>query len=130
MARKGREPTPRRTPRTADGEAIVESILDAAERLIAQQGLDRMTTNAVARLAGVSVGPLYQYFPNKAAIADAAYRRSDERGAERTLRAMESAPDDERAIEAMISSLVRADAARAALLTEVPSSAAHDAHAS
>jgi AcrR family transcriptional regulator len=43
-------------------------VLEAAAELIAQQGFARTTTNAVAERAGVSIGSLYQYFPNKTAI--------------------------------------------------------------
>jgi AcrR family transcriptional regulator len=43
-------------------------VLEAAAQVITEQGYAAMTTNAVARRAGVSIGSLYQYFPNKAAI--------------------------------------------------------------
>lgn len=43
-------------------------ILEAAAQVLAQEGAPRFTTARVAEKAGVSVGSLYQYFPNKAAI--------------------------------------------------------------
>ncbi len=43
-------------------------MLDAAAEVISRQGFAEMSTNAVARRAGVSIGSLYQYFPNKTAI--------------------------------------------------------------
>jgi AcrR family transcriptional regulator len=46
----------------------VEAILEAARALIARDGFKALSTNAVAKRAGVSVGSLYQYFPNKASI--------------------------------------------------------------
>lgn len=46
-------------------------ILEAAMRLLDKGGMALLTTNAVAATAGVSVGTLYQYFPNKEAILDA-----------------------------------------------------------
>jgi AcrR family transcriptional regulator len=46
----------------------VEAILQAAGELIAAEGYAAMTTNRIARRAGVSIGSLYQYFPNKATI--------------------------------------------------------------
>jgi AcrR family transcriptional regulator len=49
----------------------VELILEAAIRLLDKGGLAVLTTNAVAEKAGVSIGTLYQYFPNKDAILDA-----------------------------------------------------------
>jgi AcrR family transcriptional regulator len=48
----------------------MESILDAAEGLVAEVGYDEMTTNAVASRAGISPGSLYQYFGNKGEILD------------------------------------------------------------
>jgi AcrR family transcriptional regulator len=48
----------------------MESILDAAEGLVAEAGYDEMTTNAVASRAGISPGSLYQYFGNKGEILD------------------------------------------------------------
>lgn len=44
------------------------AILDAAVQVLAKEGAQRFTTARVAERAGVSVGSLYQYFPNKAAI--------------------------------------------------------------
>nr|WP_246556685.1 TetR family transcriptional regulator [Bradyrhizobium liaoningense] len=47
---------------------MVAAILDAAVQVLAKEGAQRFTTARVAERAGVSVGSLYQYFPNKAAI--------------------------------------------------------------
>jgi AcrR family transcriptional regulator len=47
---------------------MVETILQAAVRVLAREGANRFTTARVADRAGVSVGSLYQYFPNKQAI--------------------------------------------------------------
>lgn len=47
---------------------MVEWILDAAMRLFSEQGYETTTTNKIAELAGVSIGSLYHYFPNKNAI--------------------------------------------------------------
>lgn len=46
-------------------------VLDAADEVLAREGADALTTAAVATAAGVSVGSLYQYFPDKEAIAEA-----------------------------------------------------------
>lgn len=59
---------PRRRPSRRSSQSIVTAILDAASELLASRGLDGMTTNAIAERAGVSVGSLYQYFPNKQAV--------------------------------------------------------------
>jgi AcrR family transcriptional regulator len=47
---------------------LVASILEAAVQVLAKEGAQRFTAARVAEKAGVSVGSLYQYFPNKAAI--------------------------------------------------------------
>src|SRR6202000_1322768 len=58
----------RKQPQQARSTDLVEAILDAALQVLAKEGAQRFTTARVAEKAGVSVGSLYQYFPNKAAI--------------------------------------------------------------
>ncbi|MGX1788222.1 TetR family transcriptional regulator [Bosea sp. NPDC055332] len=58
----------RKAPKQARSAELVSSILEAAIQVLAQEGAQRFTTARVAEKAGVSVGSLYQYFPNKAAI--------------------------------------------------------------
>jgi AcrR family transcriptional regulator len=58
----------RKQPQQARSNELVAAILQAAVQVLAQQGAQRFTTARVAEKAGVSVGSLYQYFPNKAAI--------------------------------------------------------------
>jgi AcrR family transcriptional regulator len=64
--------TARKVPRKSAGQArsraTVQAILDAAAQILVNDGYDAATTNAIARLAGVSVGSLYQYFPSREAI--------------------------------------------------------------
>lgn len=60
--------TPRKTPKQARSSRLVEAILQAAVRVLERDGAAGFTTIRVAERAGVSVGSLYQYFPNKAAI--------------------------------------------------------------
>lgn len=60
-----------RVPRQERALHKVGLILEAAMRLLDKGGLAHLSTNAVARTAGVSIGTLYQYFPNKEAILDA-----------------------------------------------------------
>lgn len=61
-------PKPRKTPRQARARATVEAILEAAARILTGETVQALTTNRVAETAGVSIGSLYQYFPNKEAI--------------------------------------------------------------
>jgi AcrR family transcriptional regulator len=58
----------RKRPRQARSERLVADILQAASRVLARDGARRFTTARVAEAAGVSVGSLYQYFPNKESI--------------------------------------------------------------
>jgi AcrR family transcriptional regulator len=58
----------RKQPQQARSSDLVAAILDAAIQVLAKEGAQRFTTARVAEKAGVSVGSLYQYFPNKAAI--------------------------------------------------------------
>jgi AcrR family transcriptional regulator len=68
-------PQPRKSPRQARSRHTVDAILDAAARVFAQEGYESTTTNRIADVAGVSVGSLYQYFPNKDALVAALHRR-------------------------------------------------------
>ena len=58
----------RKQPKQARSTELVATILEAAIQVLAKEGAQRFTTARVAEKAGVSVGSLYQYFPNKAAI--------------------------------------------------------------
>jgi AcrR family transcriptional regulator len=63
--------TPRKRPRQHRSKATVDTILTATARILIKHGFDGLTTNAVAEAAGVSIGSLYQYFPNKEALVAA-----------------------------------------------------------
>ncbi|ARR56854.1 TetR family transcriptional regulator [Rhizorhabdus wittichii DC-6] len=65
----------RKQPRQARSRATVEAILTAGAQLLAEVGWLKVTTNRVAEIAGVSIGSLYQYFPDKAALVEAITRR-------------------------------------------------------
>lgn len=58
----------RKEPKQARSTELVSAILEAAIQVLAKEGASRFTTARVAQRAGVSVGSVYQYFPNKAAI--------------------------------------------------------------
>lgn len=66
---------PRKLPTQARAKATVEVILEAAARILVRHGFEGMTTNRVAEKAGVSVGSLYQYFPNKESLVAELERR-------------------------------------------------------
>ncbi len=58
----------RKTPVQARSAASVSAILEATVQVLQEVGKERLTTTRVAARAGVSVGTLYQYFPNKSAL--------------------------------------------------------------
>lgn len=68
-------PDPRKRPRQARSVATFEAILEAAARILETLGFAGFNTNAVAELAGVSIGSLYQYFPSKDALIVELIRR-------------------------------------------------------
>jgi AcrR family transcriptional regulator len=66
---------PRKSPVQARSTASVDAILQATIQVLLNVGKERLTTTKVALRAGVSVGTLYQYFPNKSALLQAVLRR-------------------------------------------------------
>jgi len=69
--------TPRKQPRQGRSRAMVDAMLEAAARILAAGGYPALNTNKVAEVAGVSVGSVYQYFPNKEALVGALRERHD-----------------------------------------------------
>lgn len=65
----------RKAPSQQRSRVTVDVIVEAATRVLARRGWARFTTNEIAAVAGVSVGSLYQYFPDKLAIAEAIRER-------------------------------------------------------
>ena len=66
---------PRKSPVQARSTASVDAILEATIQVLLSDGKERLTTTRVALRAGVSVGTLYQYFPNKSSLLKAVLRR-------------------------------------------------------
>lgn len=64
----GRHAVARKRPAQSRSQRTVEAICDAAAHVFAERGYSATTTNHVAAAAGVSIGSLYQYFPNKDAL--------------------------------------------------------------
>jgi AcrR family transcriptional regulator len=62
---------PRKQPKQRRSMAMVDAILEATAQVLIQDGYERATTNKIAAKAGVSIGSLYQYFPNKEALVAA-----------------------------------------------------------
>jgi AcrR family transcriptional regulator len=66
---------PRKSASQKRSRVTVETLLDATARVLTREGYDRASTNRIAATAGVSVGSLYQYFPNKEALVAALVAR-------------------------------------------------------
>ncbi len=97
---------PRKLPVQARARATHDAIIEAAAQIVRAGGLSAFTTNAVAERAGVSIGSLYQYFPNKAALMVALIARQQARQ-RAAFRAALTTGDDE-GLAALVRRLVRA----------------------
>jgi AcrR family transcriptional regulator len=97
---------PRKSPVQARSTASVDAILEATIQVLLQVGKEQLTTTKVAQRAGVSVGTLYQYFPNKSSLLKAALKRHLDDVAE----AVESACQQQKGngLEQMATALVTA----------------------
>jgi AcrR family transcriptional regulator len=67
MSRKSPR-TPRKRPQQDRSRVTVEAILEAITHILTEEGYEKANTNRIAERAGVSIGSLYQYFPNKGSL--------------------------------------------------------------
>jgi AcrR family transcriptional regulator len=74
MKPRKRKPA-RRQPKQRRALETVGAVLEAAVRILKREGVDGLTTNRIAEVAGVSIGSVYQYFPDKGAIFSALHRQ-------------------------------------------------------
>lgn len=97
---------PRKTPVQARSTVTVEAIYEATFQVLLAVGPDRLTTTRVAERAGVSIGTLYQYFPNKQSLLLSAL----EKHMERVVSAVEAAcrRSHSQPVSTMIESIVEA----------------------
>jgi AcrR family transcriptional regulator len=115
----------RRDPKQLRSRQTVEAVLDAVVRVLKRDGAAAVTTNRIAEVAGVSIGSVYQYFPDKRAIYTALHdRHSDEmsRLVERTL-VEHAAASLDTLLRALVEAMIEAHATDPALhelLREVP----------
>jgi AcrR family transcriptional regulator len=126
MALRGATNSKRRRPQQRRARQTVDAVLDAVVRVLKREGLQAVTTNRVAEVAGVSIGSVYQYFPDKRAIFVALHERHIEeidRMVERKLIEHARSSLDE-LIAAMIDGMIDAHTGDPELyemlLTEVP----------
>lgn len=101
--------TPRKQPRQRRSRVTVEVILEAAARVFDAVGFHEASTNRVAECAGVGIGSLYQYFPDKAALVTALHEKHVEAVSSALqacmVRGTDAAPDSP-AIDALIGRFV------------------------
>ena len=83
---------PRKSPTQVRSRATVDAIVDATARVLVRDGYDALSTNRVAKEAGVSVGSLYQYFPGKEALVAAVMEQYASRMQENIAARMQAAP--------------------------------------
>jgi AcrR family transcriptional regulator len=88
------QPLARRQPQQERARQKLELILEAAVRILDKEGMDALTTNRVAEVAGISIGTLYQYFSDKRAIVDALARREMQSVTEKVMRSLTGPPPD------------------------------------
>jgi AcrR family transcriptional regulator len=63
--------TPRKLPKQERSRITVEAILEATTHILVEEGYKKANTNRIAERAGISIGSLYQYFPNKESLMTA-----------------------------------------------------------
>ncbi len=119
-----------RLPKQQRSRQTVEAVLDAVTRVVARHGVAGVTTNRIADAAGVSIGSVYQYFPDKQAI----YKALHDRHVEAIARVVEStvvahaASSLDVLVRALVDALVDAHAEDPGLheiLAQVPEDRAH-----
>ena len=126
MSRRTAAPLHRREPQQLRARQTVDAILEAVIRILKREGPDAVTTNRIAEVAGVSIGSVYQYFPDKRAIFAALHQRHIEqidRVMESALIQNASAPLD-RLMRALVDAMIDAHSAdpelHDLLLAQVP----------
>lgn len=111
---------PRKTPVQARSTDTVDAILDATLQVLTRAGREQLTTTRVAERAGVSVGTLYQYFPNKVSLLQATLRRH----LDQVAAAMHQACEEQRGSEPLAMADELVEAYLSAKMHHMPSSAA------
>jgi AcrR family transcriptional regulator len=126
MKRKTGKTYHRREPQQRRARQTVEAVLDAVVKILKREGFEAVTTNRIAAVAGVSIGSVYQYFPDKRAIFAALHERhiqEIDRLVETKLIEHAASPLDtlmRGMIEAMVDAHASDPELYALLLTEVP----------
>lgn len=93
----------RKVPRQQRSRALVEAMIEGGARVLEARGWAGFTTNAVATTTGVSIGSVYQYFPDKFALARAVHQRH----LDECMAAVQSSLAGQRSADAFADSLVQ-----------------------
>ncbi|MEF0939042.1 TetR/AcrR family transcriptional regulator [Rhizobium sp. BR 362] len=125
----------RKEPSQARLRATVDAIIEAGARILGDRGWAGFTTNTVAVVAGVSIGSLYQYFPDKLSLVKAIRRRHFDEVLAVLRQATASDLPLQQSVEALVQGMIDAHNVNPelhrVLLDEVPglegSRSAHDA---
>ena len=126
MTSKAAKTSVRRRPKQRRARHTVEAVLDAVIRLLKRKGSRAITTNRIAEVAGVSIGSVYQYFPDKRAIFSALHQRHVDQidRMVQTELVEHAASSIEELVRAMVEAMVEAHATDPELyellMTEVP----------
>jgi AcrR family transcriptional regulator len=126
MTAKAARTSVRRRPKQRRARQTVEAVLDAVVRLLKRDGSKAITTNRIAEVAGVSIGSVYQYFPDKRAIFTALHQRHIDQidRMVQTKLVEHAASSIEELVRAMVEAMVEAHAIDPELyellMTEVP----------
>ena len=130
---RSRPTSARKSPSQARSRDTVEAILDGAAQVFERHGYAAGTTNRIAARAGVSIGSVYEYFPNKDALVVALGERELEREQQEILRVLEGGRRKglARLLREFVETLVGFHARRPALHRILFDEAAHppEAHA-
>lgn len=97
----------RRAPRQARAQATVGSLYGAVARIIATEGVDALTSNHIAEVAGVSIGSFYQYFPDRDALIRAMIDNSRARAMAGICEAMRAATVRNESLAEIVRGFVR-----------------------
>lgn len=120
----------RKKPRQGRSRATVEAVIEAGARILSEQGWSGFTTNKVAEAAGVSIGSLYQYFPDKISLVGAIRQKHLDDSLTAVRKAQSERVPVTAFVEALISNIIEAHNSypglHRVLLDEAPGMDTHD----
>jgi AcrR family transcriptional regulator len=110
---------PRKQARQARARATEAAIVEAAARILEEDGASALTTNRIAERAGVSIGSLYQYFPDKRSVIAQLLRRERAALLDDIRAVSDSCGDPLAVVGALVDAALRHQFARPAMAMEL-----------